>query len=195
MISCIFANVIENIKKSIIFTSSAQEVWKSLEIWFSQLSRLRKFKLCREVYDLKQRGRSVIDYYTSVYALWEKIEELNVCPPLTKLTGSANYKTWRREMELALGSKRKLGFVTSAIKRDKLMKLRFCTSGLEESLDQVPSSEWAEKQRGRSVIDYYTSLYTLWEEIEGLNVYPPLTEVNTEMRAYLNVVKTMKEEQ
>ncbi|KAL2901533.1 putative replication endonuclease from prophage-like region 1 [Bienertia sinuspersici] len=85
MISCIFANVIENIKKSIIFTSSAQEVWKSLEIWFSQLSGLRKFKLCREVYDLKQRGRSVIDYYTSVYALWEKIEELNVCPPLTKV--------------------------------------------------------------------------------------------------------------
>ncbi|KAL2901532.1 [F-actin]-monooxygenase MICAL1 [Bienertia sinuspersici] len=91
-----------------------------------------------------------------------------------KLTGSANYKTWRREMELALGSKRKLGFVTRAIKRDKLMKLR---------------------QRGRSVVDYYTSLYTLSEEIEGLNVYPPLTEVNTEMRAYLNVVKTMKEEQ
>ncbi|KAL2925884.1 Vacuolar membrane-associated protein IML1 [Bienertia sinuspersici] len=79
------ANVSENIKKSIVFISSAQEVWKSLEIRFSQVSGLRKFKLYRELYDLKQRGRFVIDNHTSLYTLWEEIEGLNVCSPLTEV--------------------------------------------------------------------------------------------------------------
>uniref|UniRef100_A0A803MUY5 Retrotransposon Copia-like N-terminal domain-containing protein n=1 Tax=Chenopodium quinoa TaxID=63459 RepID=A0A803MUY5_CHEQI len=35
-----------------------------------------------------------------------------------KLTGAANYKEWRRSMEIVLASKRKLGFVTGLVKKD-----------------------------------------------------------------------------
>ncbi|KAL2939236.1 Mitochondrial dicarboxylate/tricarboxylate transporter DTC [Bienertia sinuspersici] len=36
-----------------------------------------------------------------------------------KLQGIHNYRPWKRSMELALASKRKLGFVTGAVTRDK----------------------------------------------------------------------------
>ncbi|KAL2899241.1 hypothetical protein RDABS01_024323, partial [Bienertia sinuspersici] len=36
-----------------------------------------------------------------------------------KLTGPSNYKAWKMDMELTLASKRKLGFVTGLVKRDK----------------------------------------------------------------------------
>lgn len=36
----------------------------------------RKYKLSREVYELKQNERSIIEYYTDMNALWEEIKGL-----------------------------------------------------------------------------------------------------------------------
>lgn len=38
---------------------------------------------------------------------------------IDKLQGSSNFRSWKRSMEIALASKRKLGFITGVIKRDK----------------------------------------------------------------------------
>ncbi|KAL2900330.1 Gag polyprotein [Bienertia sinuspersici] len=41
-----------------------------------------------------------------------------------KLTGASNYRAWRRSFEIALTSKRKLGFVTGGVRRDKNDKVK-----------------------------------------------------------------------
>ncbi|KAL2902342.1 Gag-Pol polyprotein, partial [Bienertia sinuspersici] len=41
-----------------------------------------------------------------------------------KLTGASNYRAWRRSFEIALASKRKLGFVTGGVKRDRNDKVK-----------------------------------------------------------------------
>ncbi|KAL2933650.1 Retrovirus-related Pol polyprotein from transposon RE1 [Bienertia sinuspersici] len=43
---------------------------------------------------------------------------------IEKLTGASNYRAWRRSFEIALASKRKLGFVTRGVKRDRNDKVK-----------------------------------------------------------------------
>lgn len=50
-------------------------------------------------------------------------------------------------------------------------------------------------QEGLSINEYYTRLSVLWEELENLNEYPPLSQVTPEIRAYMDAVKQQQEEQ
>ena len=51
------------------------------------------------------------------------------------------------------------------------------------------------KQSERPVSEYYTELRVLWEEIESMNDYPPITSVNSEITAYVEAIEQQKEEQ
>ncbi|KAL2924831.1 Retrovirus-related Pol polyprotein from transposon TNT 1-94 [Bienertia sinuspersici] len=91
MVICwITGNVSENIRKSVLFMSSAKEIWKNLETRFSQVNGARKYKLNKEVYDLKQKDLSISDYYTNMRALWEEIDGLNIYPPITHMNPEIN---------------------------------------------------------------------------------------------------------
>ncbi|KAL2899278.1 Retrovirus-related Pol polyprotein from transposon TNT 1-94 [Bienertia sinuspersici] len=90
VIAWILANVSENIKRSILFVDSAREIWKQLESRFSKTSGSRKYQLNKEVFKMKQQGRSVSDYYTAMKALWEEIDGLTMLPAIKVMTKEVN---------------------------------------------------------------------------------------------------------
>lgn len=154
-----------------------------------------------------------------------------------KLQGSENYRTWKRSMELALASKRKLGFVTGTIEKDKSDPVKqeawvTCNSmvitwimanvsgtikksimflntakdmwrNLEQRFQmshgarkyQVNRQLYGGKQNGRSVNEYYTELQMLWQELDDLANYPPLTNINAEVAEYIRYQNQQEEEQ
>ncbi|XP_021837400.1 uncharacterized protein [Spinacia oleracea] len=83
--SWIMAAVSQSIKKSILFVANSAEIRKQLKTRFSQSSGSRKYKLNREVYGLKQKGKSVSDYYTEMQVLWQEIVALS-CKALALLS-------------------------------------------------------------------------------------------------------------
>ncbi|KAL2934853.1 Retrovirus-related Pol polyprotein from transposon RE1, partial [Bienertia sinuspersici] len=154
-----------------------------------------------------------------------------------KLQGAADYRAWKRSMEIALASKRKLGFVTGLIARDPEDKekqeqwdtcnhmiiawllfnvsesikrsVMFCDSArsiwkqLEQSFSVVNGSRkyrlnkelYEFKQKESSVSEYYTGIKILWEELESMVDYPPITNMNPEIGAFIKVLETEREEQ
>ncbi|XP_074373972.1 uncharacterized protein LOC141714344 [Apium graveolens] len=60
--SWIHNNVSDSIKKSILFIAYASEVWKQLEKRFQLTHGSRKYKLSKELFELKQNGCSVVDF-------------------------------------------------------------------------------------------------------------------------------------
>lgn len=60
--------------------SSAQEIWLNLEKRFALTSGSRKYKLNKELYELKQHSLSVREYYTLLKSIWEELDSLNLSP-------------------------------------------------------------------------------------------------------------------
>lgn len=61
VISWLFASLSEPVKKSVLYLSSAKDIWLHLEQRFSLSNGSRKYKINRDLYALKQQG-SVNDY-------------------------------------------------------------------------------------------------------------------------------------
>lgn len=79
-------NVSSSIKKSIMFMTSAKDIWTNLETRFSVTNGSRKYRLDRDLYELKQNSLSVNDYYTAMKVLWEELDAMNSLPVLTTTT-------------------------------------------------------------------------------------------------------------
>ncbi|XP_074373583.1 uncharacterized protein LOC141713918 [Apium graveolens] len=78
VIAWITHNLSSSIKKSVMFMTSARDIWSNLEERFSVANGSRKYKLNRDLYGLKQNSLSVNDYYTSMKVLWEELDAMNI---------------------------------------------------------------------------------------------------------------------
>ncbi|KAL2928082.1 AMP deaminase 2 [Bienertia sinuspersici] len=85
VISWILGNVTENIQKSKMFMNTARDMWKNLEQRFQISNGARKYQVCKMIYETKQNGKPVNEYYTEMKILWEELENLNVYPPITDI--------------------------------------------------------------------------------------------------------------
>ncbi|XP_074374631.1 uncharacterized protein LOC141715042 [Apium graveolens] len=86
VISWLTSNVSSTIRKSIIYMTTSREIWLNLEQHFSVSNGSRKYKLSKELYDIKQNDLSVNDYYTAMRTVWEELDSLNALPTVVAIT-------------------------------------------------------------------------------------------------------------
>ncbi|KAL2932887.1 Retrovirus-related Pol polyprotein from transposon RE1 [Bienertia sinuspersici] len=90
VISWILNSVSDDIKKSVMFMNDAAEIWQHLQTRFSVTNGARKYSVNKQIYESKQQGKSVSEYYTQMKALWVELETLNVTPAITTMTPEIN---------------------------------------------------------------------------------------------------------
>lgn len=86
VISWLHANVSDTIKQSILFISSASEVWKQLERRFQLSNGSRKYILNKDLFGFTQNKMTENDYFTQLSSLWEEIESMNILPTVITVT-------------------------------------------------------------------------------------------------------------
>ncbi|KAL2939151.1 Retrovirus-related Pol polyprotein from transposon TNT 1-94 [Bienertia sinuspersici] len=85
VISWLLASVTDQIKRAVMFTGTAEDIWKQLEATYSVANGSRKYQLCKAMYELKQNNKKIADYYTDFKCLWEEFDALKDYPPITRM--------------------------------------------------------------------------------------------------------------
>ncbi|KAL2904693.1 Retrovirus-related Pol polyprotein from transposon RE2, partial [Bienertia sinuspersici] len=142
-----------------------------------------------------------------------------------KLDGPSNYRAWRRDMEIVLASKDPkdaekqdqwdtcnsmviawmIGSMTSHVKesvmyvrnaRDMWMQLerRFSlTNGTRKyKLNKVV---YDLRQKEQSVTEYYTTMKSLWDELDAMSNLPPITVMTLEVQTFVNARNKQRDEE
>ena len=90
VIAWLHNNISDSIKKSILFVDSASEVWKLLERRFQVVNGSRKYKLNKDLFNLKQNGLALVEYFTTISSVWEELDNMNHLPVITVLNTEIN---------------------------------------------------------------------------------------------------------
>ncbi|XP_010678164.1 uncharacterized protein LOC104893729 [Beta vulgaris subsp. vulgaris] len=86
VIAWLTASMSPSVKESVLFVQSAKEIWHQLETRFSQTNGTRKYKLSKDIYDLRQADKTISEYYTTMKSLWDELEGLANYPAITNVT-------------------------------------------------------------------------------------------------------------
>ena len=73
VLSWILNSVQPNIASSIIYTDTANEVWRDLKDRFEQGNDSRIYQIQEEIVGLRQGQQSISSYYTNMKSLWDEL--------------------------------------------------------------------------------------------------------------------------
>ncbi|KAL2932685.1 Cysteate synthase [Bienertia sinuspersici] len=75
-----------HVKESVMYVRNARDMWNQLERRFALTNRTRKYKLNKALYDLRQKKKTVTEYYTTMKSLWDDLDAMSNLPPITTMT-------------------------------------------------------------------------------------------------------------
>ena len=101
IIAWIQNSVSKSIGKSISFLDSAREILLQLEQRFSLSNGSRKYRLTKEIYEVKQNYGPVSEYYTKLRCLWEELESMSQLPKISVMTEEVTLflQAWTKQKE------------------------------------------------------------------------------------------------
>ncbi|XP_060180674.1 uncharacterized protein LOC132610393 [Lycium barbarum] len=77
VIAWLLNSLSKEISESVIYFTTAKDIWNDLEARFGQSSGAKLFQLQKELSDLTQGASDITTYYTKMKRLWDKLESLD----------------------------------------------------------------------------------------------------------------------
>lgn len=72
-----------DIAESVLYSSTAEEVWKDLNDRFSQSNGAKLYQLQKEISDLTQGTSDLASYFTKLKKYWDELSALSIIPNCT----------------------------------------------------------------------------------------------------------------
>jgi len=79
VIAWIMNSISDSIADSILYIEPASKIWRHLERRFVASNGSRKYKLNKDVYNLRQNSASINEYYARMKGIWEELSAMKSC--------------------------------------------------------------------------------------------------------------------
>ncbi|GJS54249.1 peptidase family M48 protein [Tanacetum coccineum] len=117
-----------------------------------------------------------------------------------KPQGAQNYRSWRRSIEIALSTKRKLGFIRGTVLRsvDDVAFLEQRDTCNNMVIIWLMSSVYESIAKSIMFVVgkvYYTNMKCMCEELDSMNELPRIVNITTKVNVFLATLHTHKVEQ
>jgi len=83
VLSWLLNSLTENIRNSVLYFETANELWQDLEVRFGQSNKVRLFQVQKDVSCLSQGDMDIANYYTKAKQLWDESHAVGEIPKCT----------------------------------------------------------------------------------------------------------------